>query len=201
LSAIAAALNAGNIARAQLVTLHLQFPNPPPLARAVTSHNELSKFIRELHWSGLIKAGWDSDQHPRWPAGTPDSQGGQFAPKDGGGVEQSFPSKRNVEANDQVAAADAPANSNLPPGWHDVSRKEACILAGQTCIQTFGAQHMGACLLGEQICNLRYDEAQARQRGAITVDLLKDGTAVYIPSGGQPIILPGRVTPPSTPKR
>ena len=36
----------------------------------------------ELQWSGLLKADCDPDEHPRWPAGAPDSQGGQFAPKD-----------------------------------------------------------------------------------------------------------------------
>ncbi|MHB8885821.1 MAG: hypothetical protein ACYC5H_12240 [Methylovirgula sp.] len=31
----------------------------------------------------LDGAGWDPEKHPRWPAGTPDSQGGQFAPEGG----------------------------------------------------------------------------------------------------------------------
>ena len=39
------------------------------------------EFIRSLHWSGLIKTNWDPGEHPRWPAGAADSQGGQFAPR------------------------------------------------------------------------------------------------------------------------
>jgi hypothetical protein len=33
----------------------------------------------------LIKADWDPDEYPRWPAGSADSVGGQFAPKGEGG--------------------------------------------------------------------------------------------------------------------
>lgn len=34
----------------------------------------------------FIKAGpWDPSKHPRWPTGTPDSQGGRFAPTDSSG--------------------------------------------------------------------------------------------------------------------
>jgi hypothetical protein len=84
LNAIARALNAGDIAHAQLVTLHLQIPEMPPL-EAVTSHpNLVGKFVRELQSSGLLQKVWESDEHPRWPAGAPESQGGQFAPKNAG---------------------------------------------------------------------------------------------------------------------
>ena len=31
---------------------------------------------------GLWKEGWEADDHPRWPAGTPDGAGGRFRPKD-----------------------------------------------------------------------------------------------------------------------
>ena len=58
----------------------LGIPDPPPLAKNADSKSEMIKFIRDLHWSGLIKRDWDPDFHPRWPAGAPESQGGQFAP-------------------------------------------------------------------------------------------------------------------------
>ncbi len=79
LNAISRALNEGDIARAQVATVLLGIPEPPTLAKNRPSRNELIKFIRDLHWSELIK--WDPDEHPRWPTGAPDSQGGQFAPK------------------------------------------------------------------------------------------------------------------------
>jgi hypothetical protein len=78
-NAVSRALNEGDIARAQVATVLLAIPEPPPLAKNKPSRSELIKFIRDLHWSDLIK--WDADEHPRWPAGSPDSQGGQFAPK------------------------------------------------------------------------------------------------------------------------
>jgi hypothetical protein len=39
------------------------------------------KLACDLHASGLLKADWDDDEHSRWPAGAPESQGGRFAPK------------------------------------------------------------------------------------------------------------------------
>ncbi len=82
LNAISRALNEGDIARAQVATVLLGIPEPPSLSKGVHSRGDLIKFIRDLHWSGLIKSDWNSDEHPRWPAGAPDSQGGRFAPKE-----------------------------------------------------------------------------------------------------------------------
>ncbi len=79
--AIANALNEGDIARAQIATVLLGIPDPPALSKGVGSRTDQIAFIRDLSWSGLIKAEWDPDEHPRWPAGAPDSQGGEFAPK------------------------------------------------------------------------------------------------------------------------
>jgi hypothetical protein len=81
IKAISNALNEGDVARAQIATVLLRFPNPPVPSKGAGSQSEMIKFIRELYRSELIKADWDADEHPRWPAGAPDSQGGQFAPK------------------------------------------------------------------------------------------------------------------------
>jgi hypothetical protein len=81
LRTIASALNSGDVARAQIATVLLGIPDPPRLSKTVNARDEMIKFISDLHWSGMIKADWDPDEHPRWPAGAPDSQGGQFAPK------------------------------------------------------------------------------------------------------------------------
>lgn len=81
LKAICNALNDGDIARAQIATVLLAIPEPPPLVKSTRSRNDIIKFVRDLGWSGMIKADWDADEHPRWPAGAPDSQGGQFAPQ------------------------------------------------------------------------------------------------------------------------
>ena len=81
LTAIAKALNDGDMARAQVATVLLRIPNPPSLSKGAPSRQEMIELAGDLHWSGLLKADWDPDQHPRWPAGRADSQGGQFAPK------------------------------------------------------------------------------------------------------------------------
>lgn len=81
LAAIARALHEGSIARAQLAALFLRFPDPPPVAKSATSRNDLVRFIQELCASDLLKATWESEEHPRWPGGSDDHQGGRFAPK------------------------------------------------------------------------------------------------------------------------
>lgn len=81
LKAISNALNEGDVARAQIATVLLGIPDPLPLVKGIRARTEMIKFIRDLDRSGMIKTDWDPDEHPRWPAGTPDSQGGQFAPK------------------------------------------------------------------------------------------------------------------------
>ncbi|HUO92003.1 MAG TPA: DUF2380 domain-containing protein, partial [Rhizomicrobium sp.] len=96
LKAISNALNEGDIARAQIAAVLLSIPEPPALEKNARSKDKTIKFIRDLPWSGLIKADWDADEHPRWPAGAPDSQGGQFAPK---GTDAVAPSSLANSAN------------------------------------------------------------------------------------------------------
>jgi hypothetical protein len=89
LTAIANALNEGDVARAQIATVLLGIPDPPQLSKGVRSREQMIKLIRDLHWSGLLK--WDPDQHPRWPAESSDSKGGEFAPKGEGGETAASP--------------------------------------------------------------------------------------------------------------
>ena len=81
LTVIAKALNEGDVVRAQIATVLLGVPNHPYLSKGAPSRQEMIKLASDLRRSGLLKADWDPDEHPRWPAGAPDSQGGQFAPK------------------------------------------------------------------------------------------------------------------------
>lgn len=80
LRVIAKALNQGDVARAQIATVLLGIPNPLPLSKDAPSGPQLIKLIGDLDWSGMLK--WDEDAHPRWPAGSSDGRGGEFAPKD-----------------------------------------------------------------------------------------------------------------------
>ena len=79
LRAICNALNDGDIVRAQIAAVLLGIPDAPASAKGKPSRDQMIKFIRDLDWSGMIKADWDPDEHPRWPAGS--GQGGQFAPE------------------------------------------------------------------------------------------------------------------------
>ncbi|GEM_PF-2250901 len=81
LTAIAKALNEGDVVRAQIATVLLGVPDPPSLSKGAPSRQELIRLASDLHWSGLLKADWDPDEHPRWPAGSADGKGGEFAPK------------------------------------------------------------------------------------------------------------------------
>jgi len=82
LAAIAGALNRGDLLHAHIATLHLEIPNPPALAKGAQSATELVALAKELHASGMLQRDWDPSKHPRWPAGSPDSIGGRFAPGD-----------------------------------------------------------------------------------------------------------------------
>jgi hypothetical protein len=95
LKAICNALNESDVTRAQIAAVLLGIPESPPLAKSAHSKSEMIRFIRDLHWSGLIKADWDPDEHPRWPAGAADSQGGRFAPK---GNDIAAPNSSSTEA-------------------------------------------------------------------------------------------------------
>ena len=77
LTAIARALNRGDILHAQIATLHLQVPDPPALTKAVQGPQDVIYLARQLQASGLLKADWNPLKHPRWPAGTPGSIGGE----------------------------------------------------------------------------------------------------------------------------
>jgi hypothetical protein len=54
LRAISNALNEGDVARAQIATVLLGIPDPPP--PHARTRNEMIKFIRDLHWSGMIES-------------------------------------------------------------------------------------------------------------------------------------------------
>lgn len=80
LEAIARALGGGDLIYARIATLHLEIPDPPPLTKSAKTPDEIIDLAHQLRASGLLKADWDPAKHPRWPAGSPDSIGGEFAP-------------------------------------------------------------------------------------------------------------------------
>ena len=82
LAAIAGALDRGDLLHAHIATLHLEIPDPSALAKGAQSATELAALAKELHASGMLERDWDPSKHPRWPAGSPDSIGGRFAPAD-----------------------------------------------------------------------------------------------------------------------
>jgi len=89
LAAIARSLGCRDLVQAQIATLLLQIPDPSKLSKTDPTSGELTVLARQLRESGLLKADWDPAKHPRWPAESPDSVGGQFAPSDAGAAEAS----------------------------------------------------------------------------------------------------------------
>jgi hypothetical protein len=79
LAAVSRALNRGDMLHAQIATMHLQIPDPPPLTKSPRTAEETIYLAHQLHASGLLKD-WDPSKHPRWPAGSPGGIGGEFAP-------------------------------------------------------------------------------------------------------------------------
>ena len=80
LAAASRALNRGDLLHAQIATMHLQIPDPPPLTKSPQNAEETIVLARQLQASGLLDADWDPAKHPRWPAGSPGGIGGEFAP-------------------------------------------------------------------------------------------------------------------------
>jgi hypothetical protein len=80
LTSTSRALNRGDLLHAQIATVHLQIPDPPPLTQSLRKFEETIELARRLRASGLLKADWDPSKHPHWPAGSSGGIGGEFAP-------------------------------------------------------------------------------------------------------------------------
>jgi hypothetical protein len=115
LAAIARALNRGDILHAQIVALHLQFPDPPALTKAAPNAGEIVDLARQLRARGLLKADWDPLKHPRWPAGAPGGIGGEFAPR-GGVADDSAIEDQNAPVIPAQFTLPAPPDLVIPRG-------------------------------------------------------------------------------------
>jgi hypothetical protein len=72
LARVAAALENGDLALANIALVHLRIA---PFANALNA--EMAGITDRL-----LKADWDEEEHPRYPGGADEGKGGQFAPKD-----------------------------------------------------------------------------------------------------------------------
>lgn len=86
LSAVARALNEGDLARAVITTTHLRLP---------TLGEEEARRAREA--AALAKAAADDPEHPGWPKGAPGGKGGQFRPKEQTGAAAQRTSRKKTE--------------------------------------------------------------------------------------------------------
>jgi hypothetical protein len=57
LAAVSRALNRGDLLHAQIATLHLQIPDPPPLTKSPQNAQEIVDLARQLRASGLLRGG------------------------------------------------------------------------------------------------------------------------------------------------
>ena len=76
LATVSKALNAGDVAKAQIATLFLHFPQPLPLTKSAPTRDEQIELVRALDWASLLKINYN-----HYPAKSPGGKGGQFAPK------------------------------------------------------------------------------------------------------------------------
>jgi hypothetical protein len=74
IAAIAEALNEKDVTRAQLATLFLHFPEPPPLAKGAPSRGEVIKLAIALDWAGLLV----KLETGSYTARVMDGEGGEF---------------------------------------------------------------------------------------------------------------------------
>jgi len=77
LSAVANALNRGDLALAKIASVQMRLPDLPHFSARNESVVKLAFLLRR---SGLMKEEWDPAKHPRWPAGSADGRGGEFSP-------------------------------------------------------------------------------------------------------------------------
>ncbi len=149
LQVIAKALNDGDLARAQVATVLLGIPDPPQLSKGDSSRQRMIKLVRDLHWSGMLK--WDPDEHPRWPAGSADGKGGEFAPK-GEGSETDGSQSMEIDAtrsydsqqyaprrNARIQLADAGMSDAYDDPIAEAARAAAQIRSTSTPIPRFDA--------------------------------------------------------------
>jgi hypothetical protein len=131
LTSVAQALGRGDLAHAQMVVLHLRFPDPPDLKKSAGDVQVFIDMARRLDASGLLKGDWDPSLHPRWPTGSPDSAGGRFAPRDSQGSGGGASGTRNAGAQSGAHLTQAqitipapgafPAPFDIPtPGSSDI---------------------------------------------------------------------------------
>jgi hypothetical protein len=112
LATVCRALNRGDLIHAQIALLHLQIPDPPISTKSGSPAVDKIDLERALRSSGLLKIqeAWDEAKHPRWPAGSPDSVGGQFAPA--GADAGSSPTQQNASSDHNERTI--PAQLTLP---------------------------------------------------------------------------------------
>jgi hypothetical protein len=107
IAAIARALNEGDLARAQIATLLLQFPDPPTLSKKALSQTEIVNLALMLDMAGVLKI---NTRH--FPAKTPGGKGGQFAPKDADQSATQLDNQGGLDPTDLTNNLDSPTRDN-----------------------------------------------------------------------------------------
>lgn len=112
LAAIAQALNRDDLIHAQIATLHLRIPDPPS-PNEPPQPEDAREIVRLLRAARLLKRGWEPAKHPRWPAGTLGSIGGEFAPAESISIN---PAATDTIGPITTAQVIIPAPLDLPAG-------------------------------------------------------------------------------------
>lgn len=103
---------------------------------------EIAKAIQKLIEQGcMTKASADDPEHPEWPAGSPDGQGGKFRPKNGNAV---------VAANRMSPVEEADCMSQYERDSF------ICRLVRTRLCWEQAADRLAACLSGRQLPPLNF---------------------------------------------
>lgn len=99
LRAVAGALDRGDLALAKIAALQLRLPDPPLLAKGPNAEGAFVGLVYALQACGILAKTFDEAKHPRWPAGSADHQGGQFAPAGEAGAPEAAPAPKKPRSH------------------------------------------------------------------------------------------------------
>lgn len=180
---VASALQAGNLARAQIAALLLQLPDPPPLADDAFVKADRGGLARDLVACGLLKADdeWE-EAHPRTGAAP---NPGWFAPK------PKEPEANKPPDTATSAGSAAPAAGGGPQiqlvadnsGFHNLVRDKLLAdlnAAGNVCFAEFNLDFNGVDVYLDILCRDRF--------GVLTGVEVKTGDTDY--TDNQKIVYP-----------
>lgn len=182
LAAIAKALRDRNIAKAQIATLLLQFPDPPTLAGGCVVKLNRDRLARDLVACRLLKADGDwEEKHPR--TGSPPNAG-WFAPKPAGAEESETPEKAPHLGDVGYVQGSGAAIEYIADnsGFHNEFRDKLITdvnAAGNQCFKEFNLDFDGVNIFVDILCRNRFGVLTGVEIKTVITDYTVNQKIVY----------------------